>query len=95
MVKKSTLREFNEFVCYRAVYESYEQAKRDGAVYSTSSAIEALTIQSGCTSGFFDLGEILSIVELCYGDGELVWGVLDQNEDFVSWEDAVFSIKGG
>lgn len=93
MAKRNTLREFNEFVCYRAIYESYEQAKHNKAVYSTTSAIDALTIQSDCTTGFFDLGEILSIVELCYGDGELVWGVLDQNNNFVSWEDAAYAIK--
>ena len=95
MVKKILLKEYNEFVCYRAEYENYQQAKRDGAVYSTGSTIDALTIQSDCTTGYFDIGEVLSVVEQYFGDGELIWGVLDRNNNFVSWEDAAFSIKNG
>ena len=92
-IKKHDLREYNGFVCYRAEYTSYKEAKADGAVYSTGSDIDGLTIDSDNTTGFFDIAEVLSVVEACFGDGELIWGVVDKNDVFVKWEEVVFAIK--
>lgn len=93
MIKKSDLNEFNEFVCFKGEYCSFEEAQQDGAIYRSGSVIDALTIQSNSTTGYFDIGEIISVIEKLIGSDEIIWGILTKDKVFVRWEDAAYAIS--
>ena len=67
---------------YREDHENFEAAGESQGIYSTRSTLDTLE----GLSGFYDMMEIINVVEDAYGSN-MVWGIVEDDGQFVQLRD--------
>ncbi len=74
------------------IYSTYEEAKADGATYSTGSYIDALEIESS-TTALQDIIEIIECIEDMLGDAAIRAGFVNDNSEFMTLAELLEEIE--
>jgi hypothetical protein len=80
---------YSQLICFSsATYNSFEEAKQCGAIYSTPSTIDCLG-DGESVSGILDILEVLTMITDCVGvSGSVTYGVM-KGEVFIELADII------
>ena len=88
--------EYNTFVTFDgSKFATAQQAKDAKALIETGSTIDALTIQGDSTTGLHDTLEVCDAIAKAAGNQHLVFGFLDDKNNFIELREAIDYIQQG
>lgn len=85
IIKANKIPKFNQLHVYSSAnYDSFEEAKKDNAIFSTEATIENVCLESLDEGKGFDTIEIFDIVTRCLGlPNDLAIGILSVDNTFI------------